>query len=144
MINRKSTSGFVFVMAEGAISWKSKKQGCVAQSSCEAEYMALFSAVKEAIWLSKIFGLTQPQPTAAPILIFVDNKGAIKMCKNDTPSTRKKHIDVQNHFGKDSLSKNMFSIDYCPTENMAADILTKDLQRVLLEKFKTELGLHNT
>ncbi len=66
------------------------------------------------------------------------------MSKNDTSSTRTKHIDIQYHFVKDSLSKNMFSIDYCPTENMAADILTKPLQRVLLEKFKTELGLHNT
>ncbi len=66
------------------------------------------------------------------------------MSKNDTSRTRTKHIDIQYHFVKDSLSKHMFSIDYCPTENMAADLLTKPLQRVLLEKIKTKLGLQET
>ncbi len=102
--------------------------------------MALSSAAKEAIWLSKIFELTAPQRKVAPILIFVDNQGAIKMAKNDTSSTRTKHIYIQFHFVKDSLSKRMFSIDYCPTENMAANLLTKPLQRVLLEKFKAKIG----
>ncbi len=68
-INRKSTSGFVFIMAGAAVSWKSKKQGCVAQSSSEAEYMALSSAVKEAIWLRKIFETAMLQP-APPVHIF--------------------------------------------------------------------------
>ncbi len=66
------------------------------------------------------------------------------MSKNDTSSTRTKHIDIQYHFVKDSLSKHMFSIDYCSAEKMAADLLTKPLQRVLLDKFKTKLGLQAT
>ncbi len=66
------------------------------------------------------------------------------MAKNDTSSTRTKRIDIQFHFVKDSLSKRMFSIDYCPTENMAADLLTKPLQRVLLEKFEAKIGLQHT
>eukprot|EP00171_Calliarthron_tuberculosum_P002710 IDg2710t1 len=44
---RKSTSGFVFLMAGGTVSWKSKKQGCIAHSSSEAEYITLATAVKE-------------------------------------------------------------------------------------------------
>ncbi len=87
---------------------------------------------------------TEPQSKTAPILIFVDNQGAIKISKNDTSSTRTKHIDIQYHFVKDSLSKHMFSIDYCPTKNMAAYLLTKPLQRVFLEMFKTKLGLQVT
>ncbi len=46
------------MMAGGPISWKAKKQGCVALSSSEAEYMALASAVKEAIWLEKLLTFT--------------------------------------------------------------------------------------
>ncbi len=82
------------IMAGGAVSWKSKKQGCVAQSSSEAEYMALASAVKEAIWLHHIFGLTAAQSEKKPVLVFVDNQGAIKMAKNESSSTRTQHIDI--------------------------------------------------
>ncbi len=140
-LNRKSTSGFVFTMAGGAVSWKSKKQGCVAQSSSEAEYMALSSAAKEAIWLSKIFAVAESESDRRPVLIFVDNQGAIKMSKNDSSSTRTKHIDIQYHFVRDSLAKKLLSIDFCATQEMAADILTKPLARVLLQKFAFILGL---
>ncbi len=63
------------------------------------------------------------------------------MSKNDTSSTRTKYMDIQYHFVKDSFSKNMLSIDYSAIENIAADLLTNQLQRVLLQKFKTKLGL---
>ncbi len=71
--------------------------------------------------------------TKKPVLVFVDNQGAIKMAKNDSSSTRTKHIDIQYRFVRDCLAKNLFYVDYCPTQDMAADLLTKPLQRVLLE-----------
>ena len=52
--DRKSTSGFVFIQAGGAISWKSSKQTCVALSTAEAEYIALAAAVQEALWLQQL------------------------------------------------------------------------------------------
>ena len=51
---RKSTSGFIFLLGNGAISWGSKKQACVALSTTEAEYVALSQATREAIWLQKL------------------------------------------------------------------------------------------
>ena len=51
---RKSASGIVFLVAGGAVCWKSKKQTCVATSTCEAEYIACCLAAKEAIWLSRL------------------------------------------------------------------------------------------
>jgi hypothetical protein len=50
---RKSTSGFVFCMAGGAISWSSKKQSVVALSSTESEYVGPNLAAKEAVWLRR-------------------------------------------------------------------------------------------
>ncbi len=76
---------------EEPLAGSRKKQGCVAQSSSEAEYMALASAVKEAIWVQNIFGLTAAQSEKKPVLVFVDNQGAIKMAKKDLSSTRTKH-----------------------------------------------------
>eukprot|EP00171_Calliarthron_tuberculosum_P004980 IDg4980t1 len=65
-----------------------KKQGCVAQSSSEAEYIALSAAVKEAIWIQSIFTFVIPDYRKEPIPILVDNQGSIKMAKNDASGTR--------------------------------------------------------
>ena len=51
---RRSTSGNVFLMAGGAISWASKRQATVVASSTEAEYMAVAFAAKEAVWLRQL------------------------------------------------------------------------------------------
>ena len=49
--DRKSTSGYFFQIGSGPVSWRSKKQSCVALSTAEAEYMALASAGQEAVWM---------------------------------------------------------------------------------------------
>ena len=50
---RKSTSGCVFTLGGGAITWRSVKQSCIADSTMEAEYVAACEAAKEAVWLKK-------------------------------------------------------------------------------------------
>ena len=140
-VERKSTSGFIFLMAGGAVSWKSKKQGPVAQSSAEAEYMALAAAASEAIWLSNIYGFTQVSKNTSLIEVMADNQGAIKMARNDSSGVRTKHIDIKYHFVRDSIAAKLFRIDYCPTTDMAADILTKPLERVLLNRHTGTLGV---
>jgi hypothetical protein len=52
--SRKSTSGYVFLLYGGAISWKSTKQSVVATSSTEAEYIACSEAAKEALWIRRL------------------------------------------------------------------------------------------
>jgi hypothetical protein len=51
---RKFTTGYVFIIAGGAVSWVSKLQTVVALSTTEAEYMAATQACKEAIWMKKL------------------------------------------------------------------------------------------
>lgn len=53
---RKSTSGFIFLLGNGVVSWSSKKQASVTLSTTEAEYVALSQATREAIWLQKLVG----------------------------------------------------------------------------------------
>jgi hypothetical protein len=51
---RKSTSGYLFMLYRGAISWKSARQSVVATSSTEAEYIACSDAAKEALWIRRL------------------------------------------------------------------------------------------
>ena len=52
--DRKSTSGYLFQVSGGAVTWKSNKQSCVALSTAEAEYVALSSAAHARVRKIKI------------------------------------------------------------------------------------------
>ena len=120
--DRKSTSGYVFMLSGGAVSWSSKKQKCVALSTAEAEYVALSSASQESIWLRQL--MTElGNPLEVPTLIFEDNKAAIAMTNNPTFHGRAKHIDIKFHFIRDQVSRGTIKLEYCPTDQMLADIL---------------------
>ena len=54
--SRRSTSGYVFTFAGGAVSWMSRAQKCVALSTTEAEYVAATEGCKEAIWFDRLVG----------------------------------------------------------------------------------------
>ena len=66
--SRKSTGGFVFILAGGAVSWKTKRQGGIALSSTEAEYVALSEAAKEAIWMRRLLKEIESRIVRRPVL----------------------------------------------------------------------------
>ena len=70
--DRKSTSGYLLKISGGAVSWRSKKQECVALSTTEAEYVALASAAQESVWLRKLIAELE-SPPKGPTTIFLDN-----------------------------------------------------------------------
>ena len=81
--DRKSTSGYLFIMSEVPVSWSSKKQSCIALSTAEAEYMSLTSAAQETIYLNCLLvELHKASITAA--IIYEDNQSAIRTTKNPT------------------------------------------------------------
>lgn len=123
--DRKSTTGYVFCLSNGPISWSSKKQPTIALSTTEAEYMAMSSAVQEALWLTGL--LSELYIVNYPITIFGDNKGAIDLSRNAKYQARTKHIDVRHHFVRDYVQKNVIKIDQVSTKEMVADMLTKSL-----------------
>ena len=93
MDDRHSTSGNLFLLAKGAVSWLSKKQATVALSTTEAEYVALSAATQEAIWLRRLLA-DVGKPHKEPIVVNEDNQGAIAMAKNPVGHARTKHIDI--------------------------------------------------
>jgi Reverse transcriptase (RNA-dependent DNA polymerase) len=139
--DRKSTSGFVFLLAGAPISWSSKKQTSVALSSTEAEYIAAAHATKEAIWLRRLltdFGID----TYSPTTLYIDNQSAIAIARNPEFHDRTKHIDIRHHFLREKVEDNQVALEYVPTNEQIADVLTKGLVRDKHDRFFIGMGLH--
>lgn len=123
--DRKSYTGYIFILNNSPISWNSKKQPTVALSTTEAEYMALTSATKEAIWLKQLFN--EIGISIETVKLFGDNQGALKLSKNPVFHARTKHIDIQYHFIREAIKTRQINLDYIPSESNIADLLTKPL-----------------
>jgi transposase InsO family protein len=156
--DRKSTSGYVFLLGGGAVSWRSRKQPLVAFSTVEAEYIGTSDAAKEAIWIRNLFAslhkkeiksetddpnelATEKGDSIIPQQIFVDNQGAMQLAKDPKFHERTKHISVRYHFVRDACEREIIRLSYLPTSDMVADILTKALPREVHWKHMHGLGL---
>jgi hypothetical protein len=138
--NRRSTSGYLFQISGGPVSWRSKKQSSVALSTAEAEYVALASSAQEAIWMRQLTTELGSAPTDATT-IFEDNQSAISMASNPQFHGRAKHISIKYHFIRESVSDGMVKLRYCPTNEMIADMLTKGLSKEQFEKLRNMAGI---
>ena len=128
--DRRSTSAYVFNFngITGPISWRARKQPSVALSSCEAEYLALGEAAKEAKYLRQL--LSEMKLATPPTSLRCDNQGAMSLAKNPSHHQRTKHIDVRHHFIRDLITSGEISVCYVPSSDNLADALTKPLGRV--------------
>lgn len=139
-IDRRSYTGYVFTLNGGGISWKSQKQRTVALSSTEAEYMALSEVMKCALYLEGI--VAELKLDCLPkIVIYIDNLGAKLLAENPIVQPRTKHIDIRHHFIRETVRNNRFTLTHVPTEEMAADILTKPLPKIKHQFCVSEIGI---
>ena len=139
--DRKSVGGYLFMQAGAVISWRSAKQPIVAMSSCEAEYIALSEACKEAVWIRKLQKEIQPEIVKLPVVIFEDNQSTIKLGNNPIHSNRTKHIDVRYHKIQEWVRDKAVKLEYMSTAEMTADIMTKSVGKILIERFREKMGL---
>lgn len=140
-IDRKSNSGHIFFVFGAAVSWSCRKQTCVALSSCEAEFVSLSDACKEAVWLRRLleeFDLDIKEPT----LICEDNQSCLKLIEEENLTRRSRHIDTRRFYVKEHIVNGTIRCEYCSSENMLADMLTKSLPAPKLEKFRNGIGLN--
>lgn len=125
-IDRRSTTGYVFVMQGAPVSWNSKKQPTVATSTTESEYMAMGSATQEALWLRELRSeLLDGIVDCVPI--YCDNKGAICLSEKNAFQPRTKHISIKHHFLRERVHMNQVKFNYIDTKNNVADFLTKPM-----------------
>ena len=131
--DRKSTTGYVFTLGSGPITWSCKKQSAISLSSAEAEYGGAVKASKEAMWLRQIlseFGLHHQHPTT----LWCDNQSAIQLCKDPIQHQRMKHIELDIHFIRNLIHDHVLEMQYYPTNDQVADIFTKALIEVKFTK----------
>jgi hypothetical protein len=139
--HRHSFSAYAFQIDGGAISWSCQKQSIVALSSTEAEFIALAHATKEALWLrhfiSEIF-----QPLNSAVKIYSDNQSDITITHGNQQHARMKHFDIRLYFIRDTIDDGEIAVQYLPTEQMLADILTKGLPSPRVKILTDGLGIH--
>ena len=138
--DRKSTSGYVFLMSSGAVSWSSKKQPIVTLSTTEAEFVAAAYCASQVIWMIRILeklGHSQRGSTT----MFCDNSSTIKLSKNPVLHGRCKHIDVRFHFLRDLTKEGDVELVYCGTQEQVADVMTKPLKLDVFQRLRCLLGV---
>lgn len=139
MIDRKSYSGFAFILAGAPITWEARKQRTIALSSTEAEYMALSEATKEAMYLRDV--LNNVGLECDCVTLFNDNQGAIKLAQSKNYSSRTKHIDIRHHFIRHMCEQSVIYLKYLRTDQMPADVLTKGLNGKKHYECMSNLGM---
>ena len=122
--DRRSTTGYVFTLQGGAISWNVKKQPTVALSSCEAEYMALSRTIQEAMWWNN---LRAQMFKVEPVDLYCDNQSAIAIASNGSYNPRTKHVSIRYHFVHESLQHGLVKLGYISTSEQPADGFTKPM-----------------
>lgn len=129
IITRRSVSGYIMMLGNGPVSWQSRRQKSVSTSTAEAEYVALFEASKNATWLTGFLNelhVSEKLIDDSGILTFTDNQSAMAIAKG-VNSTKTRHIDVAYHYVRKCVQNGIVSLNYIPSAEMLADILTKPL-----------------
>uniref|UniRef100_A0A2N9G938 Reverse transcriptase Ty1/copia-type domain-containing protein n=1 Tax=Fagus sylvatica TaxID=28930 RepID=A0A2N9G938_FAGSY len=122
--DRRSTTGYCFLLGSSLISWRSKKQSVVARSSTEAEYRALADTTSELLWLRWLLqDLGVSTSSATPI--YCDNRSAIQIARNDVFHERTKHIEIDCHLVRHHLLQGSLQLVSVSSHDQLADIFTK-------------------
>ena len=127
-IDRRSTTGYCFLIGSSLISWRSKKQIFMARSSTEAEYRALTDTTSELLWLWWLLtDLGVSISSATPL--YCDNQSAIHIAHNDVFHEQTKYIETDCYFIRYHLVHGTLKLFSVSSKNQLVDIFTKSLPK---------------
>jgi hypothetical protein len=140
--DRISVGAYIFFLGNSPISWNSKKQSSTSRSSCESEYRALAQCTCEAVWIRRLLKelrILDDKPT----YLYCDNQSSIKLSYNPVFHEKSKHFEVDYHFTRQKVENNTIKVEFVPSQEQPADILTKSLGRIKFENCRNRLHLHS-
>ena len=138
----KSTTGYCFSLGSAIFSWQTSKQATIAQSTAEAEYMAMCAAANQSVWLKRLLEYLMFNDQVG-VPIYCDSQSTIAIGINPVQHRRTKHIQIKYHVVREYEKNGDIQLQYCKGEEQMADIFTKALGGKMFEKFRDQLGLIN-
>jgi hypothetical protein len=138
-LDRKTTSGTCQFLGSSLVSWSSRKQSSVAQSTTEAEYVAAASCCSQLLWITYTMSDFVEEYTHVPLQC--DNTSAISVAKNLVLHSKTKHIEVRYNFLRHNVEKGNIALIHVPTHDLLADIFTKPLDQTTFSHLRGELGV---
>ena len=139
---RRSTTGWTFHVHGGILSGKSKGQSRTADSTAEAELVALNSGAKEAMWLRRAqVELGWEEENSPPMTLRCDNNAAKQIAEKRMMSERTKHLDTSYFVIRDFIDDKDVKVERVNTNDNVADIYTKPLGRRKFERFRDMMGV---
>lgn len=136
----KSTSGYVFLMSSGAVSWSSKKQPIVTLSTTVAEFVAAAVCACQAVWMKMILK-EMGHSDEGCICVRCDNTSSIKLSKNSVMHGHSKHIDGKYHFLRNLTKDGTIELVHCGSLDQVADLMTKPLKFDVFQKLWKLMGV---
>jgi hypothetical protein len=141
-----SVTGFIIYLLSVPICWGSKSQKGVTLSSTEAEYVAIYEAVKELKFFYYLLSDLHIKVNL-PIVVKMDNIGAIFMSENTSTGFRTRHVDTRYHFVQEFIKDGFMKIDFARSVENESDLFTKNVDQELYakhtKKFLEQSGVHS-
>ncbi|KAJ9541723.1 hypothetical protein OSB04_028229 [Centaurea solstitialis] len=138
-LDRKSTSGSCQFLGDKLVSWTSKKQNCVSNSTAEAEYVAAASCCSQVLWMKT--QLLDYGYKLKRVPIYCDSESAIAITSNPVQHSKTKHIDIRYHFIKDNVEKGNIEMFFVQTDYQLADLFNKPLDEKRFNFLVSKLGM---
>ena len=135
---RRSITGFIIFLMGCAILWRSKQQKSVSLSSAEAEYYALSEAAKEIKFVAQLL-MSMGMRVKIPIIVRVDNVGAIFMSENLSTNSKSKHIDIRARFVAEMIEDGFIKVVFVKSNDNLADGFTKNVSGDTFKKHQTSI-----
>jgi uncharacterized protein with PIN domain len=129
----------MFTIGGCDISWRACLQPTVAQSTTEAEYIAVCDACKEAVWLKGLYAELSGDTSC--IDLFYDSQSAIYLTKDQMFYKRIKHIDVKYHYVREVIAEGRLKVPKISTHDNAADMMTKFVPVAKFELCSSLVGI---
>ena len=138
----RSTSGYIFILASGAVCWRRAKQTLTTSSTMAAKFVACYEASNHGIWLKNfVTGLQIVEGIERPLKLHCDNKSVVLYSNKNRSSTKSKHIDIKFLVVKERVQSEQISIEHLGTNSMIADPLTKGLPPKVFHEHVAHIGV---